>query len=145
MEWLLSQELTTNINSFDHQHSTPLHLAFKRHHYDIVDLLIKQGASLNIVDQWQRTAAQLAFSGPLPVDLEDYVEDKLIGRLIAPGGQARVSVFRRRSEKATIQVRWRNEIPCSHSAIANLSSARIHIHFYSGRLLMSEATKAKRP
>ncbi|MCJ1355841.1 MAG: hypothetical protein MMC33_005833 [Icmadophila ericetorum] len=103
VEWLLSQGLITNINSFDNQHSTPLHLAFERHHYDIVDLLMRRGASLNIVDQWQRTAAQLAFSGPLPVDLEDYVKDKSIGKLIAPGGQARVSVFRIRSEKATIQ------------------------------------------
>lgn len=106
VDWLLSQDTTTNINAFDHQHSTPLHLAFERHHYDIVDLLVKRGASLNIVDQWQRTAVQLAFSGPSPVNLQEYEKDKSVGRLIAQGGQARVSVFRRRKELETIHVRW---------------------------------------
>ena len=95
VKWLISQNGKVNINSFDYQHSTPLHLAFERHHYDVVDILVAQGASLNLVDQWQRTQAQLAFSGSSPVDLSDYVKDKTRSRTIAQGGQARVSVFRK--------------------------------------------------
>lgn len=95
VEWLLCQKFPIDINTFDYQHSTPLHLAFERHHHDIVDLLVAQGASLNLVDQWQRTQAQLAFSGSSPVDFADYVKDRTLSNSIAQGGQARVTVFRK--------------------------------------------------
>lgn len=96
VKWILSRKADIDINSFDYQHSTALHLAFERHHHSIVDLLIEQGASLNIVDQWQRTQAQLAFSDSSPVQLADYEKDKELSKPIAQGGQARVAVFRKR-------------------------------------------------
>jgi Ankyrin repeats (3 copies)/Ankyrin repeats (many copies) len=110
-KWLLYQNPRITINSFDYQHSTPLHIAFERHHYDIVDLLVAQGASLNLVDQWQRTPAQLAFSGSSLIDLSNYVKEKSLTNAIAQGGQARVSVFKRHGHCHTSLVGRLHDIP----------------------------------
>ena len=92
---LLTQCPNINLNSFDYQHSTPLHIAFEKHYYGIVDLLITGGASLNIVDKWQRTPAELAFKGSSLVDTATYQKDRSRAKKIAQGGQARVTVFKR--------------------------------------------------
>ena len=104
VRWLLSQKDDVDINSFDYQHSTPLHLAFERHHYDIADLLVQRGASLSLLDQWQRLHAQPAISGSTIVNLADYVKDRALSKPIPQGGQARVSVFRKHSGTVAFHV-----------------------------------------
>ena len=103
VKWLLSHK-SIDINKFDYQHSTPLHLAFERHHYDIVDLLVAKGASLNTVDPWQRTPAQSALVASSQTDVENYSKDKQLSKMIAQGGQATVAVFRSQGAVASPQV-----------------------------------------
>jgi ankyrin repeat protein/urea transporter len=57
LKYILNEE---NVNYYDYDIRTPLHLAVEKENNDIVELLLSKGASINIKDNFGNTPANLA-------------------------------------------------------------------------------------
>ena len=102
----LLAEKGANINAADSQNSTPLHLALERHQQIVARFLIDKEARLDVVNDAQKTQAQLALDSIEKIDTKNFALDEELSLTLSKGFQATsIEVYRRRDDPDGLKVR----------------------------------------